>query len=323
MLKLTVLLLCLLHSLVQASPLKDQPIDDVLLQLSDKIDNYQVLKPVDFKPTLPLPTWAKRRGLYESDIRINFAGIPALQELRSGPVTRVFDNDMFSTGWIVTALLEANLYGKGAPVYNSYRLQIALEVLSTYNNKNDPNAAKSLLRTFWPQSFNKTTGMWFQEPINIRNLVEIVNEKYHDLPFAALEKLFRSVGLDKLADLVSKADKLDADVLVNVFSIPPDFDDTYLNLGMGSTLSRLSDRYPDLYKEWLANNTDCKHLIDVTSKYAYKPFDDDLNKNTIDPRTFFFARKFVQEAKAADQPLSLITTWYALFDIIRSSLSIH
>jgi len=295
---------------VLSTPLKDVPIEDVIQLLSDKIDSYQVFEPVDFKPTLPLPTWAKHRGLYESDIRINFAGVPAVQELRSGSVARVFDNDMFSSGWIITALLEANIYGKGAPVYNPFRLQIALEALSAYNNKNDANASKSLLRTFWPQSFNQTTGMWFQQPINIRNLVEIANDKYHDLPFKSLEKLFREVGLDKLADLVSKADKLSLDGLVNVFSIPPDFDDTYLNLGLGSTLSRQSSIYPDLYKQWLANNTDCQHLIDVTSKYAYRPFDDDLNKNTIDPRTYFFARKFIQDAKSANQPVSLVTTWY-------------
>ena len=57
------------------------------------------------------------------------------------------------------------------------------------------------------------------------------------------------------------------------------------------------------------NNSDVEHLIDVTTKYAYRPFDSDINKNTIDPRTYFWSRNFIQQAQTDKQPLSLITTW--------------
>jgi hypothetical protein len=71
-------------------------------------------------------------GLFRSDIRINGAGNPFVQEIRSGSVARVFDNDMFSSGWIITVLLEANLYGTGAPQLDETNLRLALEGKKLY-----------------------------------------------------------------------------------------------------------------------------------------------------------------------------------------------
>ncbi len=102
--------------------------------------------------------------------------------------------------------------------------------------------------------------------------------------------------------------EVDNDAL-NAFCIPPDFDDTYLNLGLGATLSNLKNQYPKVYNSWLSNNTEINRLAEVTSKYAYRPFDLDLDKNVIDTRTYFWSREFIYEAQSAGQPLALITTW--------------
>jgi hypothetical protein len=80
-------------------------------------------------------------------------------------------------------------------------------------------------------------------------------------------------------------------------------------LGLGATLQKLSNIYPKSYSSWLNNNTDVAHLIDVTSKYAYRPFTSDINQNTIDPRTYFWSRKFIEQAQGENKSLSLITTW--------------
>jgi hypothetical protein len=82
-----------------------------------------------------------------------------------------------------------------------------------------------------------------------------------------------------------------------------------LNLGLGATLSKLKSVYPDIYQAWLKNNTDVESLIDATVRYAFRPEESNFNNNLIDPRTFFFARSFIQEAYKTSQPLSLITTW--------------
>jgi hypothetical protein len=39
---------------------------------------------------------------------------------------------MFSSGWIITVLLEANLYGTGAPQLDENNLRLALEGMKLY-----------------------------------------------------------------------------------------------------------------------------------------------------------------------------------------------
>jgi hypothetical protein len=124
------------------------------------------------------------------------------------------------------------------------------------------------------------------------------------------------VGLKKLADIVESLKEFDS--VTDAFCIPPDFDDSYLNLGLGATLQKLSNVYPKIYSSWLNNNTDVAHLIEVTSKYAYRPFAADINQNTIDPRTYFWSRKFIEQASQENKSLSLITTWVFLFFLITS-----
>jgi hypothetical protein len=280
------------------------PLDTLLNELYSKVNEYQVLKEQEY--TLP-PHWYEKLGLYRSDIRINLFGNVVTQNIRSGKLSAVFDNNMFSTGWIVTALLEAQLYGRGAPQLEKDRLELALRAIGSYNDKNYDNGAHNILRTFWPQSFNNVTGLWQQQPININHVATALNK----IPFQQIESLLHKLGLDKLIPFIDGFKYLGG--AVSAFCIPPDFDDTYLNFGLGATLSKFSE-YDSIYKEWLANNTDVDHLIESTTKYAYKPFDSDLNSNVIDPRTYFFARNFVQEAAKNGQPVSLITTWIQNID---------
>ncbi len=76
----------------------------------------------------------------------------------------------------------------------------------------------------------------------------------------------------------------------------------------------MKNQYPQVYNSWLSNNTEVNRLVEVTSKYAYRPFDSDLNKNVIDTRTYFWTREFIHEAQSAGKPLALITTWIQNID---------
>jgi hypothetical protein len=284
--------------------------DKLLNELADKVASYQVLKQHSYIPPF---VWQENKGLYKSEIRMNFAGNPLFQQIRTGPLTSVFDNDMFSTGWILTVLLEANIYGKGAPELDKDRLQLALESIGTYNNKNDENFAKSIIRTFWPQVYNETFKDWHQQPINIRNVALNINK----IPWDEIIKILKIIKQEKLIKVVEMIKEVGHEAII-AFCIPPDFDDTYLNLGMGASLYKLRSKYSRAYENWLANNTNVEHLVDVTTKYAYRPFDSDINKNLIDPRTFFFARHYIQDAFAESKPLALITTWIQNIDEQRS-----
>ena len=279
----------------------DFVIDDVIQKLAEKVNSYQVLKARNYTPPF---SWAEKLGLFKSEIRLNFFGPPISRDFRNGEASSVFDNDMFSSGWILTALLEANLYGKGAPSLSKERLQLALDAIQAFNNKNEPNSEHSLIRTFWPQIFNESNQLWFEQPINIRNVAMTLNK----IPFDEIAKILEKLKLEKLAEIIEQFKRFGS--LSDVFSIPPDFDDTYLNLGLGATLSELSSKYPESAAAWLANNTDVSRLIDATCKYAFEPFNsDDLNKNLIDPRTFYYARKFIQSAFQNEQDIKLVTTW--------------
>ena len=104
----------------QEAPVKD----NFLNELFDKVISYQVLKEQNYTPPFK---WAEKLGLFRSDIRVNLAGNPIVQEIRSGKIAKIFDNDMFSSGWILTVLLEASLYGSGAPKLDESNLKLALE----------------------------------------------------------------------------------------------------------------------------------------------------------------------------------------------------
>jgi hypothetical protein len=195
---------------------------DLINEIAAKIESYQILKQVNYTPPFK---WAEKQGLYSSHIRVNLFGNPMLQELRNGDLTAVFDNDMFSTGWIVTALLESILYGKGSPSLDVHRLNLALESMNDYKDRNDRNPEQTILRTFWPQIYNSTYNIWQQQPINIRNVALNIEK----IPWDSIEKLLRSLKLDKLADYCVQIQKM-GEESVKAFSIPPDFGKTNFDL---------------------------------------------------------------------------------------------
>ena len=199
--------------------------------------------------------------------------------------------------------METQLYGKDVQL-DPTKIELAFRAIGSYNDKNQKDIFGTLIRSFWPQVYNKTYNLWQQQPINIRNLVY----NFDVLPVEEIEKVLKIFGLKKLIELLDNL-KNGGLQLIEVFSIPPDFDDTYLNVGLGATLYNLRDQYPSLYREWSQNNTDVSTLIDATVRYSYEPFDADVNKNVIDTRTYFFAREFILEAAANNQSVSLITTW--------------
>ena len=144
----------------------------MITKLVDKVYSYQVLKQLPYSPPF---SWEERLDLFKSDIRVNLVGNPLFSRIRDDDFSAFFDNDFFSTGWIVSVLLDAGLYGKGAPDIDQARLQLALQAIGAYTDKNEPNPNKTIIRTFWPQTYNKTNNLWFQMPINIKMLHLISN----------------------------------------------------------------------------------------------------------------------------------------------------
>ena len=158
----------------------------IIKMLELKVNSYQVLHET---PYLPPVSWYTRKGLYRSEVRFNAFGKPLFQSIRTARFSGIFDNDMFSTGWIVVALLEAKQYGRGVSALSSERLELALDAISAFRDRNQPVSNETLIRTFWPQIFNDTSQSWYQQPANIHGLLESLGKS-----FDTLEQLLKLLG---------------------------------------------------------------------------------------------------------------------------------
>ena len=95
----------------------------------------------------------------------------------------------------------------------------------------------------------------------------------------------------------------------HVFKIPPDFDDTSVNLGLGSLLKDFIVDFPTSSALWQSQNSNLSSIFTSMKHYAYKPTTNDSRVNTIDTRTYFYMRRFLEDVKAKNKSLSLVTTW--------------
>ena len=91
--------------------------------------------------------------------------------------------------------------------------------------------------------------------------------------------------------------------------IPPDFDDTFVNLGLGSLLAEMNTDFPESHAQWQSQNTNVTSVFDALKKYAYRPMSNNKAVNTIDCRTYFYLRYFLEECKNNGEDVALIPTW--------------
>lgn len=94
-----------------------------------------------------------------------------------------------------------------------------------------------------------------------------------------------------------------------MFKIPPDFDDTSVNLGLGSLLRDNVIHFPYASAAWEGQNSNLSSVFNAMKHYAYRPLSGDRRVNTIDTRTYFYMRKFLEKAASEKKDVSLVTTW--------------
>ncbi|XP_076085251.1 uncharacterized protein LOC143056058 [Mytilus galloprovincialis] len=240
-------------------------------------------------------SWQKDQGLYPSHVKLNFHGELEIAEIRE--LFKVFDNNMFATAWISSCLIEASMYGIG-PVPKSEQIHLSLKAIEQYHDRNRPY--NNSIMTFWSQVYNERNRTWESAPKNLLDLFDLTNK----FPSKLLEDFLDLIGLKDVAEILEKLLK-EKDIFLQAFHIPPDFDDTFVNIGLGSLLKE--SQFIDLYKEWNNVNTNITSAFTALKKYAYRPFSSDKNQNSIDPRTYFYLRNFLTEnlTKSA----ALVPTW--------------
>ncbi|XP_046335266.1 uncharacterized protein LOC124117416 isoform X3 [Haliotis rufescens] len=301
----TLVLLVLLHLYdrsTSANSLEDMA--GITTQLLKLVEKLQVKTSTRF---IPFVEMQKDKGLYGSDVKLNFHGPPDLAMVRQD--MKLFDNNMFVTSWVTMCLLEAFKYGRThAP--SSQQLQMALSAINEYRNKNIPYT--NSLMVFWPQVYNDSVQTYQSTP---RNLISMYKLMEH-LPLGGLEKLLKWLGLANLEHIVEDIMNMEG-VFLNAFRIPPDFDDTFVNLGLGSLLTDLKSVFPNEQAQWSHDNTNLSSIFDALKHYAYRPFSNESRVNTIDPRTYFYLRKFLEKASSSGQDVALVPTWIQDIDETR------
>ena len=100
---------------------------------------------------------------------------------------------------------------------------------------------------------------------------------------------------------------------LRAFMIPPDFDDTFVNLGLGALLAELRQDFPASHAQWASQNTNITSVYDALKKYAYRPMSGNDAINIIDCRTYFYLRYFLEEAMKNKEDIALVPTWVSFF----------
>ncbi|KAH3765840.1 hypothetical protein Pelo_2376 [Pelomyxa schiedti] len=244
-------------------------------------------------------SWAEQKGIFKSDVLFNFHGPPGLTAVRYALVTP--DINEFVTLWVMNALLDAHALG-GITLDSTVTSEATTGIVD-YKDKNAPTLMR---QSFWPQK--QENGTWSAYPDNVEGMCEdmllmgeFVLKVLEDLDALPLLQAITEYMLGMIENFQES------------FPIPPDFDDSYTNVGFGSILTYLSADFPNAYKTWANANANPESLWEDVVTYSYQPFSADLNLNTIDPRTYYFAHEYLEQLPK-DEPFMLPTTWITNID---------
>eukprot|EP00475_Leptophrys_vorax_P006857 TRINITY_DN1428_c0_g1_i1.p1 TRINITY_DN1428_c0_g1~~TRINITY_DN1428_c0_g1_i1.p1 ORF type:complete len:650 (-),score=192.97 TRINITY_DN1428_c0_g1_i1:49-1998(-) len=279
-------------------------VDDFISARLTELDGLKFTEDQDYWPQSIYPPlkWNQQKGLYASYVHVNFHGEPGFTLLRNG--YKFPDNNGFVTMFVLQALIESAELNSAIQI-SDFSLLDAVSAVVEHQDKN--SEAGSPLYTFWNQRLNSLGNHYETYPENIGTpLSQGLNG------FEMVTDILHTLHLDSLADQLAPLKDF-FNVFFKDFRIPPDADDTGCNLALGMKLKQLARRFPLAQQKWASANTLFDVLISTLKKYHYSPFSDDNSVNTIDPRTYFWIRGFLEEqlqTQGANSNLSLVTTWF-------------
>lgn len=287
-------------SLVLAEP----ALNETISKLFHTIQSLQETNDSPYKPPF---SWGSQKGMYKNEVRLNFHGSEQYALVRDK--FSVPDTNLFAAAWVTSSLLEAYKYGK-SPMPSESQMNIALDVINKYRNHNVPYETSEM--TFWPQILNETANFYQSTPNNLFGVMKLPDY----LPQKALEELLKLFHLYDLEKVFEKLIK-ERSMFAAAFHIPPDFDDTFVNVGLGSLLTS-DGRFPAAAEKWRQQNKNLTSIFNAVKKYAYRPFSSDQRINTIDTRTYFYLHDFIEKSSTAGTDLALVTTWIQDTDEVRT-----
>jgi len=210
---------------------------------------------------------------------------------------------MFATAIITQCLLEVQALGLAAVDGE----QVTRAVSAILEHRDENLGAGVPGYCFYVQK--RVGNAWVQRPDNISTCVTYLRpwlpRVYRLLEFLGVDgsKLLGLIAPD-VVDLVTKGDP---GPLLGRFNMPADADDTGLALAVGAGLKTSSDRLAGAAQLWERENRDLHKIMAEMVKYAYRPFSHDRAVNIIDPRTYYWMRRYLHKNRGKD--LALLTTW--------------
>jgi len=294
---LTSLVLVTLTLAAQGGHVKDSPYTNIINELFQKIGQEQA------QETLPFVVGEQmyhKKGVYASHIKQNFHGSFQMAEARR--TLGCYDNNMFATAWVTSSLIESYLHSN-SPKPSENQIKISLDSFDDHHDHN--RKYNNSLMTFWEQAYDKNVSYWQSSPYNIKHVLDLGAAA----PWTEIEQVLKALGLEHIGEAVKHMID-DRGGYFQAFHIPPDFDDTFVNMGLGSLLYSAQKDFPDAWDTWRSQNTNLTaSVFDALKKYAYRPFSDDRNVNSMDPRTYVWLRKFLDQAKSEGRTVTVVPTW--------------
>jgi hypothetical protein len=270
------------------------------------------------------PHLAHDKGLYPSFIHINWmdATNSFLAKIIRTKI-QVPDSNNFVTSFVAYAILDTFQYG-GISKIDIDEIANALEGLRLFQDKNSNETIP--IYTFWKQIHYDKIWMCYPE-----NMVKIV-DNFPQAPAWLIETL-KKLGFKKFAENLELFNGL-ANTFLYAYRIPPDIDDTSVNMGLTALLHKLRPQLNEKIDSWLEINQDYKTLFDKVKYYAYRPFANmtssengkkfNNNSNLIDARTYYFIHPYLTEKKQnltqeELEKIILPSTW--LYDVDTSRIN--
>ncbi|EFA80569.1 hypothetical protein PPL_06508 [Heterostelium album PN500] len=270
-------------------------ISNTILKLQEIVENYQIKKDQEY---IQFIQFAEKKGEFPSQVHYNFFGNDLkTEERRHGAIP---DSNMFVTNFVLYTLLESERYG-GIKISENV-VANAISAILSFKDGNFPEDTPVF--TFWPQTYNSTFDVYSQNPTNLDDLMNHFGGFQRVVDYFA--KIFNDPEI--IADMSGLAQMVDG--YKQVFHIPSDADDSGCNLALGNLLYQLSDKYPSEWSTWNQKNVNISALFDVYLKYAYRPFSNSVDQNTIDQRTYYAIHGFLEQWNNTDGECILPGTWF-------------
>ncbi|KAL4496470.1 hypothetical protein ABPG72_014700 [Tetrahymena utriculariae] len=284
---------CNASSFLFTSNSQDLSYEQQFNELSKKLEGQRYNQQKDFK-YFP-PQFFEKKGLYSSNIHGNAMDqnntffYHLIREYVGCP-----DSNMFVTNFVLSALLDcAEL---GTIEIDQDMFEESIDAILEFRDKNQQEGIPSY--SFWLQDYKD--GTWYSYPQNLQKVAQMIK-----IMPDWVKNIFQKMGLSFVAV---------ADQIVDAFHLPPDTDDSSVNIALGIRIMNSPFIRQSIKDKWIKSNHNLQGYYQLLKKYSYKPFDSSNSSvNTLDVRTYFAFHNYLQSLNKTYN-FSVFTTWIRTTD---------